>query len=76
MLKNRHQSQKISGGFVPWTPTGALPLDSKQAPSTVLRAAPVAKCEPASLSLAGVNYNDFRATYTPRQILASGVPFS
>ena len=27
MLKNRQQSQKISGGFAPWTPTGALPLD-------------------------------------------------
>ena len=27
MLKNRQQSQKISWGFAPWTPIGALPLD-------------------------------------------------
>ena len=27
MLKKRQQSQKFSGGFAPWTPTRALPLD-------------------------------------------------
>ena len=27
MLKNRQQSHKFSGGFAPWTPAEALPLD-------------------------------------------------
>ena len=51
MLKNKQQSQKILGGFAPWTPTGALSLDPagaatpRLAPSASLRAAPIAKCK-------------------------------
>ena len=48
MLKNRQQSQKISGGFAPWTPTGRCawtPLGAEAprlAPSASPRAAPIA----------------------------------
>ena len=51
MLKNRQQSQKFSGGLAP-----------RQAPSAMLRAASVAKCEPALLRSADVNSNNFLAT--------------
>ena len=41
MHKNRQQSQKLSVGFAPWTPSGALPRDPaggwrpRLAPSTL-----------------------------------------
>ena len=49
MLKNRQQSQTFSGGFAPWTPNGRCLWTllgagaPRLAPSTSLRAAPIAK---------------------------------